>query len=173
MPAVVISDNADSAALRKAAARGLPAVHIGGTMVRDERERDRRLAGALSEYGVGLVVLAVYLKKIGPRVLARYPSRILNIHPALLPKFGGRGMYGRRVHAAVLAAGERETGATVHFVDEDYDTGRILARRKVPVLADDTVDSLAARVLAVEHGLYVKAIEKLIDELGKCEEKHR
>lgn len=102
---------------------------------------------------IDMIVLAGYLKLVPPAVVERYRGRILNIHPALLPAFGGPGMYGRRVHEAVLASGASETGATVHLVDEVYDRGPILAQARVPVLPGDTADTLAARVLAVEHKL--------------------
>ena len=93
--------------------------------------------------------------------MTAYEGRILNIHPALLPKFGGQGMYGMRVHEAVLAAGERESGATVHLVDEEYDHGRILAQEKVPVKAEDTPETLQKRVLAVEHQLYAATLARI------------
>ena len=95
-----------------------------------------------------MICLAGYMKKLGAEVLTAYEGRILNIHPALLPKFGGQGMYGMRVHEAVLAAGERESGATIHLVDEEYDHGRVLAQEKVPVKAWDTPKTLQKRVLA-------------------------
>jgi formyltetrahydrofolate-dependent phosphoribosylglycinamide formyltransferase len=107
----------------------------------------------LGRHRVDLVVLAGYLKLVPPGVIARYRHRIVNVHPALLPAFGGRGMYGHHVHEAVLASGARESGATVHLVDEEYDRGAILARGRVPVLPGDTPGVLAARVLEVEHRL--------------------
>ena len=108
-----------------------------------------------------LVVLAGYMKILGPRTISRYRGRILNIHPALLPRFGGEGMYGKRVHEAVLAAGETVTGVTIHMVDEEYDHGPIVARCEVSVLEDDTVDSLAERVLRREHGFYVETLQRI------------
>ena len=108
---------------------------------------------ARRDHRVDLLVLAGYLKLVPAAVIARYRHRIVNVHPALLPAFGGPGMYGRRVHEAVLASGARESGATVHLVDEVYDRGAILAQRRVPVLPGDTPDRLAARVLEVEHRL--------------------
>ena len=98
---------------------------------------------------------------LGPRVLGRYRGRVLNVHPALLPAYGGRGMYGERVHAAVLAAGERVTGVTVHLVDEEYDQGPILAQAEVPVLEGDTVESLRLRVLRREHELYPETLQRI------------
>jgi len=107
----------------------------------------------LEEARVDLVVLAGFLKLVPPVVIEKYRGRIINIHPALLPEFGGEGMYGLRVHEAVLAAGRRESGATVHLVDEAYDRGTILAQARVPVLPDDTPERLGARVLDIEHQL--------------------
>jgi folate-dependent phosphoribosylglycinamide formyltransferase PurN len=112
----------------------------------------------LARHRVDLLVLAGYLKLVPAAVIARYRDHVLNVHPALLPAFGGRGMYGHRVHEAVLASGARESGATVHLVDEVYDRGAILAQARVPVLPDDTPDRLAARVLAVEHRLLPAAV---------------
>lgn len=118
------------------------------------------LLAALSD--CDLVCLAGYLRLLPPTVLSAFPNRILNVHPALLPKFGGKGMYGRRVHEAVLAAGETESGATVHLVDEHYDEGDVVVQRTCPVLPGDTPDSLASRVLLEEHKAYVEAIRRVI-----------
>ena len=127
--------------------------------------RDEAICSALQDAEVDWVVLAGYLRRVGPAVLAAYPERVINIHPALLPAFGGQGMYGRHVHEAVLAAGVRETGASVHLVDEEYDQGRLLAQMRIPVLASDTPESLADRVLEVEHRLYLATLASL---LRKC-----
>jgi phosphoribosylglycinamide formyltransferase-1 len=112
-------------------------------------------------HDVDTVILAGYMKKLGPLTLQAFRGRILNIHPALLPKFGGQGMYGKRVHEAVLQAGETVTGVTVHVVDEVYDHGRILAQCIVPVEEGDTVDSLAGRVLQQEHRLYAETLQRI------------
>lgn len=122
------------------------------------------MAGTLRAHQIDAVLLAGYMRKIPPAVVHAFPNRILNIHPALLPKFGGEGMYGIHVHAAVIAAGEHESGATVHFVNEEYDRGAILLQRSVPVLEGDTPEKLAARVLACEHSLYPDALEQLLDQ---------
>ena len=124
---------------------------------------------ALESARVDLVALAGYLRLIPPAVVGRFHYRILNIHPALLPSFGGKGMYGSRVHQAVLDAGCRITGPTVHMVDERYDHGRILAQWPVPVLEDDTPETLGKRVLAVEHVLYPAAVEWLARVLAVAE----
>lgn len=112
--------------------------------------------------GVDLVCLAGYLRLLPVEVLRAFPNRILNVHPALLPKFGGKGMYGNHVHQAVLAAGEKESGATVHLVTEHYDEGRILVQRRCLVLPDDSPESLAERVLAEEHRAYIEAIRQIL-----------
>lgn len=146
--ALVMSNIEGAAALARAHAHGVPTV-----VVRPDGQDVAAMLAALREHGVGLIVLAGWLKKLPAEVVTAWPSRILNIHPALLPAFGGHGMYGARVHAAVLAAGARITGVTVHVVDEDYDRGPILAQWPVPVHAHDTAEALAARVLAAEHRL--------------------
>jgi phosphoribosylglycinamide formyltransferase-1 len=112
-------------------------------------------------HDVNLVILSGYMKKVGPKTLDAFRGRILNVHPALLPKYGGNGMYGHNVHAAVLAAGETETGVTIHLVDEEYDHGRIIGQAVVPVLKTDTVDSLAARVLEREKTFFVEVLQRI------------
>jgi folate-dependent phosphoribosylglycinamide formyltransferase PurN len=120
----------------------------------------------LARHRVDVILLAGYVRLVPAAVVARYRGRMLNVHPALLPAFGGKGMYGRRVHAAVLESGAGETGATVHFVDEHYDRGPVVAQRRVPVLPDDTPESLAARVLAVEHELYPAAVDHVCEAIA-------
>ncbi len=117
------------------------------------------LLALLREHAVDLVVLAGYLKRIPPSVTKAYHARIINIHPGLLPEFGGSGMYGARVHAAVLAAGARSSGVTAHFVDDEFDHGPLIAQWRVPVRDGDTPESLAARVLEVEHLVYPRVVE--------------
>jgi phosphoribosylglycinamide formyltransferase-1 len=158
---VVIGNNSTSGALARARAAGIPTHHLSATTHPDPDKLDQAMAATLGEYGVKAVCLAGYMKLLGPRTLEAYRGRILNIHPALLPKYGGRGFYGGAVHKAVLAAGEVESGATVHLVDAVYDHGPILAQSRVPVLADDTVESLAARVLEQEHVLYVETLRRI------------
>jgi formyltetrahydrofolate-dependent phosphoribosylglycinamide formyltransferase len=145
--ALVLSDRAGAPALERAREQGVPA-----EVLPDPSDGGDWLA-RLERYRIDLVVLAGYLKLVPAAVTARYRDRIVNVHPALLPAFGGRGMYGRRVHEAVLASGARESGVTVHLVDEVYDRGAILAQRRVPVLPGDTPERLAARVLELEQRL--------------------
>ena len=159
-PCVVISNNSDSMALTRAGTEGIPRYHISAATHPGETE-DRAILRTLQAHDVDTVILAGYMKRIGPATLQAYRGRILNIHPALLPKFGGLGLYGKQVHEAVLRAGEKVTGVTVHVVDEQYDTGPILNQTQVPVMVGDTVDSLAERVLAQEHLLYVETLRKI------------
>jgi formyltetrahydrofolate-dependent phosphoribosylglycinamide formyltransferase len=143
---LVASDRDDAPALDRARRRGVEAAVV------DAGDAAGMLA-ALDRAEVDWIVLAGYLKRVPGDVVRRYPSRILNIHPALLPAHGGRGMYGERVHAAVLKAGEKVSGASVHLVDEEYDRGPVVAREEVPVQPGDSPATLAARVLEVEHRL--------------------
>jgi phosphoribosylglycinamide formyltransferase 1 len=150
---LVLSDHADSGALAYAREHDIAAAAVdGGTLGGD------RLLAELRSHRVDVVVLAGYMRLVPEVVVRAYRGRMVNVHPALLPAFGGRGMYGSRVHAAVIAAGARVSGATVHFVDERYDHGAIVAQWPVPVLSGDTPQALAARVLRVEHALYPPAI---------------
>jgi len=127
----------------------------------DPDSADLMLAAALSEVGADLVILSGYLRRLGPATLSAFAGRVLNIHPALLPKFGGEGMYGRRVHEAVIAAGEPLSGASVHVVDGEYDHGPVLARVEVPLAPNDTPESLEARVAAAEPALFVETLRRL------------
>jgi len=146
----VISNRPDAGALARARRAGVPA-----TVLRDPGDAAELLA-ALGD--AQLVVLAGYLKLVPAAVVSRFRGRMINIHPALLPAFGGPGMYGDRVHAAVLASGAKESGATVHLVDEVFDRGEIIAQERVPVSPTDTPDSLAARVLEAEHRLLPRVV---------------
>jgi phosphoribosylglycinamide formyltransferase-1 len=149
----VISNRPDAGALARARRAGVPT-----TVLRDPND-PAELVTALGD--AQLVVLAGYLKLVHAPVVARFRGRMINIHPALLPAFGGPGMYGRRVHEAVLASGAKESGATVHLVDEEFDRGKIIAQERVRIEAGDTPDSLAARVLEAEHRLLPKVVLEL------------
>jgi phosphoribosylglycinamide formyltransferase-1 len=156
---LVVSNRKAAPALEFARAHGVPSLFI--PTVADPDEADERLAQALTEARADLVVLSGYLRKLGSRTLAAFDGRILNIHPALLPKHGGAGMYGRRVHEAVIAAGDAISGASVHLVDSEYDHGDVLARVEVPVAASDTAESLEARVMAAEPKLFVDTLIRI------------
>lgn len=151
--ALVASNRADSPALLRAATAFIDNSHF------DASDDGSELLGLLQKFRIDLVVLAGYLKRIPSKVTREYAGRIVNIHPALLPAFGGEGMYGARVHEAVIASGARETGVSVHLVDDDYDRGAIIAQWRVPIDESDTPDTLAARVLNVEHVVYPRVVE--------------
>jgi phosphoribosylglycinamide formyltransferase-1 len=153
--ALVLSNSPTAGGLARAGTRG-----ITTAVFRDWASGTEWLA-LLEAHGIELIVLAGYLKLVPPEVIAAYRGRIVNVHPALLPAFGGPGMYGKRVHEAVIAAGVAESGCTVHLVDEAYDQGEILAQARVPVLPGDTAETLAARVLAAEHQLLPKVVLEL------------
>ncbi len=157
----VISNNSKSGALERARHHGIPAIHLSSYHHPAEEELDKAIVGALRQHKVELVAFAGYMKKRGPAFLEAFTNRVLNIHPALLPRFGGSGMYGVRVHEAVLRSGDPISGCTVHLVDEEYDHGPILAQRYVPVLPHDTPESLAARVLEQEHQLYPEVLLRI------------
>lgn len=151
--ALVASNRPDAAALIRGATASIDIATF------DAADDGTQLLALLQKFRIDLVVLAGYLKKIPSTVIREYAGRIINIHPALLPDFGGEGMYGPRVHEAVIASGARESGVTVHLVDDDYDRGPIVAQWRIPVEKSDTPESLAARVLEVEHVVYPRAVE--------------
>lgn len=161
---VVISNNSDSFALERARKVGIRAVHWSEKKAGSTEAFVQGLLEVLRQAQVELIVLAGYMKLVPNEVVSAFPERMINIHPALLPKFGGPGFYGMRVHEAVLAAGEKESGASVHFVDTEYDHGAILMQRRVPVHPDDTPERLRDRVLAIEHELLPAAIAKFEKE---------
>ena len=132
-------------------------------MIKDTKDA-AEILDILKEAETDMVVLAGYLKILDPEIINAYKKRIINIHPALLPKFGGRDMYGLNVHKSVINAGEKESGATVHYVDEGVDTGEIILQKKVPVMPGDTPEKLAARVLETEHEILPLAVKKVIAE---------
>ena len=159
--ALVVSNNSSSGAMQRASKAGAVTLHVSRQTHATEQARDAALLEALQQAEVEWVLLLGFMKKLGEQTLAAYNGRILNTHPALLPKFGGKGFYGRNVHAAVIAAGETESGATVHLVDTEYDTGPLLSQVQVPVLADDTIDTLEARVKAAEQKLLIDTLIEL------------
>ncbi len=150
---VVGSNRASAGALEKARASGIAAETF------DASDDGSALLALLDTYSVDLVVLAGYLKRLPEKVIARYHSRIINIHPGLLPEFGGAGMYGSRVHRAVIASGTASSGVTVHFVDDEFDHGPMIAQWRIAVNENETAESLASRVLEVEHIVYPQVVE--------------
>jgi phosphoribosylglycinamide formyltransferase-1 len=162
-PVVLISNNSGSGAAERAQREGIPFYHLSGKTHPEPKALDDAIREALERHGAELVFLAGYMKKLGPRTLARYRGRILNTHPALLPSYGGRGMYGRHVHEAVIAAGERETGVSIHVVDAEYDTGPVVAQCRIPVEPGDTPETLAERLLEREHRFVVETLRRIED----------
>jgi phosphoribosylglycinamide formyltransferase-1 len=160
---LLISNNSRSPALALAEAHGLRALHLSSRTHSTAPALDAAMSAALREAGADWVLLAGYMKRLGPHTLKAYRNRILNTHPALLPKFGGEGFYGRRVHEAVLEAGETESGATVHLVEDDYDSGPILSQVRVPVRAEDSVEALEERVKAAERKLVIATLSELVN----------
>ena len=158
---VVISNNSRSGALARARTHGIATAHLSGVTHPNADDLDRAIMETLDDHRVEVVTLAGYMKRLGPLVLSQYKGRLLNTHPALLPEYGGQGMYGDRVHEAVLAAGEEASGATVHVVEDDYDTGPILSSVEVPVEKGDTPETLRERVQKAEREHYVEVLEKI------------
>jgi phosphoribosylglycinamide formyltransferase-1 len=164
--AAVISDKADAFALERAKIAGIPAFTLlpDKSLPRTERRLDlsNRILAKARELTIDFIVCAGFLSILSGDIIAAYASRIINIHPSLLPKFGGQGMYGEKAHRAALDAKERESGCTVHFVDADIDMGQIILQRTVPVLPNDTPDTLAQRIHIQEHAAIVEAVRRMV-----------
>ncbi len=167
---LLLSNSAQAGALELARSRNIATAHVS----RKHFDSDGTFADAmlrtLRDHNADFIALAGYLKLVPPSVVHQFRNRIVNIHPALLPAFGGRGMYGHHVHEAVLASGAKLSGATVHLVDAEYDRGPIVAQQSVPVLPDDTPDALAARVLNVEHTLYPSTLAAFAKDTVRIED---
>ncbi|MDP8207405.1 MAG: phosphoribosylglycinamide formyltransferase [Candidatus Electryonea clarkiae] len=163
--AVIISNNKDAGVHNVAKKHNVPSYHISRDMFRDGRQFADKLINIFREHQVDLILLAGYMRKLPPALIRSWRNAVLNIHPALLPAHGGKGMYGIRVHEDVLAKGDKETGVTIHFVDEEYDRGPILHQvGGVPVYPNDTPEKIAARVLEVEHRAYCEAVQIWMDK---------
>lgn len=160
--AVVLSNNSGSGALTIASCHGIPTAHLSAVTHPEAGAYRDAMLRLLESHGIDLIVLAGFMKLVPAQVVARYPRRIVNIHPAPLPRFGGPGMYGLAPHRAVLAAGLRESAVCVHYVTAEYDQGPQIALRPVPICPDDTPESLQRRAAAVEHDLYWRVIADLI-----------
>lgn len=162
---VVISNNSQSGAMQRARHAGIPTAHISGATHPDAEKRDASIRDTLQKHRADEVVLAGYMKPLGSRTLDAFDGRIINTHPSLLPKFGGAGFYGIRVHEAVLAAGEQTTGASVHIVRGDYDTGPVIAQKELQVHAGDTPETLQERVKQVEQVLLIEVLQARAEQL--------
>ena len=159
---LVISSKRKAFGIERAAKAGIESFVFKPSKYESSGQAAADLLSRLIDRKIDYIALAGYLRLLPPEVIGHFRGRIVNIHPALLPKYGGQGMYGHHVHEAVLAAGDKESGCSVHLADEIYDHGRVLEQARVPVLADDTPDSLAARVLIEEHKLYPVVLNRLI-----------
>lgn len=166
---LLLSNKSDAGALDIARAKNIPTKHLSQKMFETEEKFAQSMLDVLSEYKTELIALAGYLKKIPDQVIDRYRNKIVNIHPALLPSFGGAGMYGHHVHEAVIASGVKISGATVHLVDENYDCGPILMQKTVDVNYNDTPDSIAVKVLKIEHKIFPLAIKAFAEGRVKIE----
>jgi phosphoribosylglycinamide formyltransferase-1 len=156
---LVLSNNAEAGVLTWAKEKNLPWIHLSSEQFDDKKKFHVTLIETLKQHQIELIILAGYMKKIGLPLIEAFPNKILNIHPALLPAFGGKGMYGEHVHQAVIDYGAKITGVTVHLVDPEYDHGAIVMQKSLEVLPTDTPRSLAERVLALEHQTYYQAIQ--------------
>ena len=154
-----ISNKKNAGAFDIARANNIPAYFVSTKEFPEQEQFDLRILEILETHNANFIVLAGYLKMIGKNVVRKFKNRILNIHPALLPSFGGKGMFGHHVHEAVLNYGCKVSGVTVHLVDESYDTGPPVIQRCVPVRDDDTPETLAARVLKIEHQVFTEALK--------------
>ncbi|RPI05298.1 MAG: phosphoribosylglycinamide formyltransferase [Ignavibacteriae bacterium] len=166
---VLISNKSDAGAMESARAHRIPVRHLTQKMFESEEALADAMLSELAKHHTEFIVLAGYLKKIPAKVIRQYQNRIINIHPALLPSFGGEGMYGHRVHESVIASGEKISGATVHLVDEEFDRGPIVLQQTVAVDADDTPESLAAKVLKVEHKIFPLVLKAFAEGRVKVE----
>ena len=168
---VVISNRKSAGVLDIARENQIPAYFVSGKQYPETGEFDNQVVTLIEEHNANFVALAGYMKKIGKDFVRKYKNRILNIHPALLPSFGGKGMYGHFVHEAVLDYGCKVSGVTVHLVDDEYDSGAPVVQRSVPVMDNDTPDTLAARVLKEEHKAFTEALfyfaEDRIEVIGR------
>ncbi len=162
----LITNNGSCGAVSHAESYGIPVYHISGKTHPDVAAYEAALLEVIDRYDIDLLILAGYMKALPVSMIKRLPERILNIHPSLLPKYGGKGFWGIHVHEAVVAAHEKESGPTVHLVSEEIDQGRILAQTTVPVLEGDTPEELAARVLVQEHDLYWRTIRDYAKQIG-------
>lgn len=161
---IVISNNSKAFALERARKHNIQALHLSHKQFATPEEFDDRLLAVLKENQIDMILLAGYMKILSPTIIRAYRNKILNIHPALLPHFGGPGMYGTHVHEAVIKSGVKISGVTVHIVDEIYDHGAIVMQKAVEVKDNDTPESLAERVLKVEHQTYKEAVQLFAED---------
>lgn len=171
--ALLICNNSQAPVIERAQRANVNHGHFSNKTHGTDERLDEAICEALMAAGTDLVVLAGYMKKLGPRVLQTYSGRMINVHPSLLPKYGGQGFYGIKVHEAVIASGDKETGATVHLVTSDYDEGAVLAQRVVSVDEHETAEQLANRMRPVEHALLLEVIQQYIEEPKRWQKTNR
>jgi len=169
---LVISNNSGSGALEIARSNNIPSLHLSRAQSGSDEAFNDTVLSHLMEYRINFIVLAGYMKRIAPAIVRAFRDRIINIHPALLPSFGGPGMYGNIVHEAVIRSGASVSGATVHIVDEEYDHGRIILQKSVPVVPNETPGTLAAKVSMLEHEIYPEAIRMFAEADMMIGEQH-
>ncbi|WP_291528815.1 phosphoribosylglycinamide formyltransferase [Bacteroides sp. UBA939] len=162
--ALVLTNKQNAFVLERARGLDVPCFYFA----KSDWESGAPVLSILQEYDIDFVVLAGFLLRIPDLILHAYPDKMINIHPSLLPKFGGKGMYGDRVHEAVIAAGEKESGITIHYTNMHYDEGTIICQVKCPVLPEDTPEELAQRIHVLEYETYPKVIEELVAEGRNC-----
>jgi phosphoribosylglycinamide formyltransferase-1 len=166
--ALVISNNSTSGALGFAKKNGIAAIHL--SLVKSDNDLQKfesEMLRILKDHKIDIIALAGYMKKLPDKVIEKYKGRILNVHPALLPEFGGSGMFGLHVHRAVIESKKNLSGASVHLVEGEYDSGEIILQESCPVLETDTAESLAERIKKIEHQILPKAIQMIVDKIAK------
>jgi len=162
---LVITNNRDSDIYQWCTENAVGVIYISARTHPDEEQKDGFIQQTLQQAGTDLIVLSGYMKKMGPKTVATFANKILNIHPSLLPRHGGKGLYGDKVHESVLKSGDKQSGATVQFINDEYDAGPIVLQKKVNVVADDTIASLKAKVQAIEAELYLESINLIIKDI--------
>jgi phosphoribosylglycinamide formyltransferase-1 len=169
--AVVISNNSDAPVLTIAREHNVPAYHLSQKQFPSEEKFDETILDVFDRHGVNFIILAGYMKKLSTNLVRKFRNRILNIHPALLPKFGGKGMYGMHVHEAVINSGDKISGVTVHLVDEEYDHGPIVRQRTIAVDEAETPETLATKIHRIEHQLYPEVLQLFADDRVRVNER--
>lgn len=159
---IIITNNATSNIYQWCEENSIKIAYISGNTHPDESKKDEKICNTLLNADTNLIILSGYMKKIGPKTLSQYSNRILNIHPSLLPKHGGKGLFGDKVHESVLKSAESISGATVHFINDEYDEGPIITQKIVNITKSETVESLKEKVQAIEGELYLNSIKKII-----------
>lgn len=161
-PCLMISNNPNSVALQWSADKGLKTACINNKSYPNEQDLDEAISNKLQEEKTKLVVCSGYMKLIGPKTIESFNGMILNVHPALLPKYGGKGMYGHHIHEAVKAAGEEKTGITIHIVNGEYDKGKIIAQKEIALMPSDSVEDIENKVKLAEPAFYIETIKKIL-----------